>query len=181
MYTKNSMKSLVDLYNPVDYEFEHGISLDTSIYDSTLAYKKTNPECIRNISNTLSQLYSRNKAKNLLKKQKKTFDFVLMTRFDNTIIPCIERFDSNTVYVPNTHFPRKIFDDNLIISPYPIFIEWFDYDNLHYLFNNTEIETQMASFGENMKINIEETIFMLYLLYYKDLSNKRPLLFLYQK
>ena len=83
VYNKDIINDLIKLYKPKAYEFENQKNFD---------YKN-----IKNSNNILSQMYSRNKVKNLFNLYNMTYDFVIMSRFDNIyVIPSINLNKINT-------------------------------------------------------------------------------------
>jgi hypothetical protein len=162
------------------------IDIDINQFDikSSLAYNNTKNTkhygqdiyLKHNENNILSQLYSRNKVRNLLFSydNKDKYDMVIMTRFDN--VNDLPPFDFrnkhiNKVYVSNMRKSRNILPDVFIVSPLSYFLTWFDiYNNLKYVINNEEIDKKMNEQGEELIINAEELILSSYLLNY-DFNN----------
>ena len=178
-YKENIEEHLKELYNPVSCEYEYRLSsFDESLYKDSLAFEQTYEQKLGNINNTLSQLYSRTKARNLLSNHIQltgaNYDFVILTRFDVRFQSDLQLCDLDVkkVYVSNVHKPRDLFSDNFILSPTDIFLNWFNiYDELDKLLNNKEIDKILKDFGESLNINPEELIFGKYLLEYKNLDN----------
>ena len=180
-YKENIEEHLKELYNPVSYEYEHQISnFDKSLYNNTLAFHQTDGPGPRreNINNTLSQLYSRNKVRNLLSNHIQltgaNYDFVIITRFDVRFQSDLQLYilDVKKVYISNARKPLHIFSDNFILSPTDIFLKWFNiYDELYTLLDNKDIDKILREYGESLNINPEELIMGKYLLEYKNLDN----------
>lgn len=123
-----------------------------------------------NEKNILSQLYSRNKARNLLEfyENKNNYDMVIMTRFD--LYNNYKEFDFKNInkdvtYISNERKPRNILPDTFIVTPINCFLKWFDiYNNLKNIINNKELEKKMNDINEELIINSEELILSSYLL-----------------
>jgi hypothetical protein len=180
---KDIITKLNLLYNPKAYVFEESKSnyFDIKAKDevvNSLAYSRTNghKEVFR-ISNTLSQLYSRQQVRNLLyhtiETEKIEYDCVIMIRFDflkpiNVTI----NLNKQLIYVSNIHYPRKIFADAIFLLSVENFFKMFNiYDNLHNIINNKALDTLVSSYNEVMCISPENLIFANYLYYFNDLKN----------
>jgi hypothetical protein len=180
-YKENVINKLEELYKPILSESELQITnFDEKIYTNTIAYTNTiqNTILYKNINNILSQLYSRNKVRNMINKHildtNSKYDFIIMCRFDyhknNDIL--LNELDITKVYVSGANYPRKIIHDNFLIIPTDIFIKWFNiYENLHNILNNNDLLNIIKEFNENIAINAEELIFANYLFHYKNLEN----------
>jgi hypothetical protein len=180
IYSKNTIAHLQELYNPISCEIENqsDITFDKSLYINSIAFNNTPEQNKANVNNTLFQMYSRNKARNLLyeylEKTKKSYDFVLTLRFDISNMPEVNLDSLNTsmVHVSNVHHPRKIISDNCIIAPTKVYLDWFTiYDKLEELINNTELMETICALGEDIIINPEQLAFSNYIFHYKNLDN----------
>jgi len=184
IYNKNTISDLKKLYNPVLYENENQneLSFDESLYKNTIAFNNTYGLKLTNINNTLFQMYSRNKARNLLHSylekmdNKVHYDFVIFFRFDisNSKMPKVKfsELDKSRVYTSYPIFNRKYIDDNFIIAPTNIFLEWFNiYDRLKDILNNQELLEKVVSLNEKLQINAEELILAKYIFHYQNIEN----------
>ena len=182
VYNEKTITNLQKMYNPVSFEIENQnqLTFDESLYKNTIAFNNTTGKKLLNINNTLFQLYSRNKARNLLvsylNKMNNSvhYDFVITTRFDISVMPKLKLLylDTSKTYHSNLHCPRKIIHDHCIIMPKKIFIEWFDiYERLKDILNNKDLISIVHSFNEKLDINPEELMFAKYLLHYKNVDN----------
>ena len=170
--SKNAFNDLIKLYKPVEYEFEN-----SKEFTHTIPNHFIHPNI--NVNNTLSQMYSRNKVRNLFKsyvdKESKMYDFCIMTRFDN--IYELPNIDINSlkqrVYIDSEHRNKMyIFPDNFIIMPQDICIKWFNiYDELYNILNNQELKNKMNEYNEPFVINAEHIIFAKYLFEFNNLDN----------
>jgi hypothetical protein len=169
------------MYNPVDHIYEHQIyDFDDTLYKNTLAYNNTlvNETKKNNINNVISQLYSRNKVRNLLndyiKNTQIEYDMIIMSRFDIDNLPVLQlnNLDVSKVYISNVHFPRKIIPDNFIISSTNIFFQWFDiFDNFKNIIDNYELLKDIQLLGETIDINTEELILANFIFKFKNTNN----------
>jgi len=123
-------------------------------------------------------MYSRNKVRNLFKTYVNdgvTYDFVIMSRFDNiSIMPKInfKHLNKTVVYIDHMHLPKKMFPDNLIIMQQDTCIKWFDiYDKLDIILNNIELNEKVKSYNESIFINAEQLLFAKYLLEFDNLDD----------
>jgi len=165
----NIIPSLINLYNPTKYEYENQ---RTSFIDlsGTIAINNITGLKYKNINNTLSQMYSRNKVRNLINDYVYTnsirYDFVIMTRFDypHQINLNVKHLDNSNTYVSDVHRPRNIIADNFIICPLYTFLNWMNiYDDIINIVNNTAICDTVKRYGEKLEINPEELLFAKYL------------------
>jgi hypothetical protein len=182
-FNTNTSIELQKLYKPISHEIENqnDVMFEPSIYKDTIAFNNnTDKNLLNNINNTLFQMYSRNKARNILdrylEKMGETvhYDFVMMLRFDISNMPSIQfnELDKLKVYISNIHCPRKIIADNCIIAPIPIFLQWFNiYDRLKDIINNTQLLEDIIKLNETIYINAEELIFAKYIFQYKNTDN----------
>jgi hypothetical protein len=178
VYEKNTRSHLEELYAPIACEFEDQdqVILDESIYTNTLALANTKGAKLPNVRNTLYQMYSRNKARNLVKTSSVHYDCVVMVRFDIHVMPSVDLRDIDTTktYVSNIHCPRKITPDNCIIAPTDVFLTWFTvYDDLRLILNNNVVMNTMKLLGEQLEINPEEVLLAKYLFHYNHIDDIR--------
>ena len=180
-FNKNINTDLQKLYNPISYEIENqsDVSFDDKLYKNTLAFKNTKGKKLENINNTLFQMYSRNKARNLLEtylnkmSNKVHYDFVMTLRFDLNIMPNLHfnELNKSNVYISNLHSKRKIIPDNCIIAPTDIFLQWFDiYDKLNEIIDNSYLLESLMKLNENLEINPEELILAKYIFHYQNIN-----------
>lgn len=181
-YNNNTIDELKKMYSPKACEDEiQKTHFDPTFYINSLAYKNNTKQInIDNISNIISQMYSRNKVRNILdtyiKTHNVTYDAVIMCRFDykNKINFKLSDFDLSYTYLSNVYYPRKIIADNLLIMPTNVFLTWFNiYENMGKVLNSQEVEERVKSYGETLYINPEEILFANYLLHYKNIDNLR--------
>lgn len=116
VYNKNVISELIELYNPILYEFknQNNVIIDESLYKDSIVYNDTDINSLSNINNTLFKMYSRNKARNLLNKylidnNNINYDFVMHIRFDINDMPKINFNELNKyqVYISNLHLPKN--------------------------------------------------------------------------
>lgn len=164
-------KDIIGYYSPCKVKFQKPIEkFDLKNIENSTAYKNSTPILIKNIHNTLSQIYSRNSARDLLgeyiTEKKVEYDMVITMRIDYAkSIPFeLNNIDTQKIYVSALHRPRVIFPDNFIMCPTHVFLQWFNlYKNLTEIVNNKQVEESMKTFKENFLLNIEEYILMSYI------------------
>ena len=147
--------------------------------EKSIAYKNSNQAKKNNIYNSISQIYSRNKVKDLFEKYitntKTNYDIVISTRFDGFCFPNnleISNIQKNKIYTSSIYKPRYIIPDNFLIIPPDIYINWFNiYKNIKNVINNKEIETEMNNINEKLEFNMEELLLSNYLLCGYNLNN----------
>lgn len=175
VYNDHIPTHLQELYNPVSCEFEEQsyVTFDLSKYTDTLAFRNTMGVKRSNIQNILYQMYSRNKAKNLVNNAGRSYDFVIMVRFDISVMPdvILPELDTTMIYVSNLHRPRNIIPDNCIISPMTVFLKWFNiYEDLQHIVDNSRLSKTMTRMGETLEFNAEELILAQYVFHYGDMG-----------
>lgn len=185
VFTEKTITDLQKLYNPISYEIENqnNVSFDKSMYENTIAFNNISNELKkRNINNILFQLYSRNKARNLLEAHLRQignmdhYDFVMTQRFELNEMPSIKfnELDKSKTYFSDVHFPRKIIAPDCVITSTKTYLEWFDiYERLKDILNNKELDALCARLNEKLEINAEELIFAKYIFHYSNTDNVR--------
>lgn len=177
---------ILELYKPIIYEFENpidknntNISMDFLNIKDSLAYKNSGQLKKDNILNTLSQIYSRNKVKDLLQNiiinSNKDYDMIISTRFDGFNFPKklkLNNIHKNNIYVSSIHQPRLILPDNFILIPTNIYLNWFNlYHNIKNIINNKDIENKINSINEKLEFNMEEYLLSNYLYCGYDMND----------
>jgi hypothetical protein len=174
------------LYNPISYLYEKPLDKNKETYliemeyiQQSIAYKNSIHWKKNNIYNTISQIYSRNKVKDLFEtyitNTKTNYDMVITTRFDGYCFPNnldISNIQKNKIYASSFHIPKYLIPDNFLIIPPDIYINWFNiYKNIKNIINNKELETKMNNINETFDINMEELLLSNYLLCGYNLNN----------
>ena len=178
IYKEKNMDEIKELYNPISFEIENqNLKFNPNIYKNTIAFNNTHGKIFDNINNNLFNLYSKYRSRTILyeylKKinNKEYYDFVICVRFDVSTIPEIILDEKNKefVFVSNIHLPRKVFPDNFIISPIPIFLNWFNFfDNFKLLLNDLYVLDYFNDSNERFCINAEEIILASYIHHFKN-------------
>jgi len=174
------------LYKPISYLYEKPLDKNKETYliemgyiQQSIAYKNSIHSKKNNIYNTISQIYSRNKVKDIFEtyitNTKTNYDMVITTRFDGYCFPNnldISNIQKNKIYASSFHIPRYIIPDNFLIIPPEIYIKLFNiYKNIKNIINNKELETKMNNINEILDINMEELLLSNYLLCGYNLNN----------
>jgi len=179
------------LYKPISCLFEKPLDKNEETYlieieyiRKTKAYKNSHKSKQNNIYNTFSQIYSRNKVKDLFEDYitdtKQNYDIVISTRFDGFCFPNkidISNIQKKNVYTTSIHKPRYIIPDNFLIIPPEIYINWFNmYKNIKNLLNNEKLELEMNNINEKLEFNMEEILLSNYLFCGYNLNNIKYIL-----
>jgi hypothetical protein len=177
---------ILQLYKPISYLYEKPLDKNNETFliemeyiQKSIAYKNTPQYKQNNIYNTISQIYSRNKVKDLFEKYitntKTNYDIVISTRFDGHDFPNnleITNIQKNKIYASAMFKPRDAIPDNFLIIPPEIYINWFNiYKNIKNIINNKEIEREMNNINEGFEINMENLLLSNYLLCGYNLNN----------
>lgn len=171
----NICDDLIKLYNPVCFEYNNQINtFDVSSLENTIGFDNTKvrSHIFHNVYNTLSNIYSKNKARNLLNRYINEtnihYDCVIMVRFDIRVMLDISLSEFNPLrtYVADLHYPRKIISDSCIITNTATFLNWFNiYEELQQILNDKNLLKLVESYGETVMVNPEELVFANYLRY----------------
>ena len=177
-------KELNQLYNPVSHLYEKALDMNKEsnlieFIKKSKSYLNSNKAKQDNIYNILSQIYSRNKVKDLFENYitytKTNYDIVVSTRFDGLSFPNkidISNIQNKYIYILPTYKSRYIIPDNFLIIPPKIYIKWFNlYNNIKDLINNEKIELVMNKLNEKLEFNMEEILLANYLFYNYNFNN----------
>lgn len=177
---------IYQLYKPVSYLYEKPLDKNKEEYLIEIEYIKQSKayiNCVQikknNIHNTFSQIYSRNKVKDLFEKYitntNMNYDIVISTRFDGFCFPKninISNLQKNKIYISSMHKPRYIIPDNFLIIPPEIYIKWFNlYKNIKNIINNKKIESEMNAINEKFEFNMENILLSNYLFCGYNINN----------
>jgi len=171
-------KHLLELYNPKGYEYEEQRHFYPYEYKNTQAYSNTTGAKVLNMSNTLSQLYSRNRSRDIFYKYIETtgstYDYVISTRFDIRTMPSLNicQMERSKTYVSDKHLPRLILPDICMITSTEKYLMLFNlYKELDQVLDNREVIYALARLGEQLDINPEELLFANYIRQFKNLGD----------
>lgn len=174
------------LYKPKSYLYEKPLDKnkeellnEMEYIKKSKAYANCNDRKKDNIYNTFSQIYSRNKVKDLFEEYitttKTHYDYVISTRFDGFNIPKevkLTNIQQPKIYTSSMFRPRYIIPDNFLIIPPEIYINWFNiYKNIKNIINNKDIELKMNNIKEKLEFNMEELLLSNYLFYGYDVND----------
>jgi len=173
----NKIKSdILDYYKPKSYKFQTPIeTFDISSIKQSIMYKNTSLHGQKNIHNILSQMFSRNKVRDILNDYINTkhtvYDMVITMRLDwsKNIQFNLNDINQEKTYVSSMFWKtqkRFIFPDNFVLSPLNVYLKWFNlFKNLDKIVNNNALTDKIKKLGENFIINPEELILVNYLLF----------------
>ena len=159
-YHEDTPQQLEALYHPILCEYT-----DQSTFVHTIGHT-----FVQNEKNIFDQIYSRTQARHLLAQSGRSYDRVMMTRFDINTPIHLDVFDKH-VYIQSKHLPRRIFSDHTVMTTHPVFMLWFDlYDRILDFHQDPDLKAKVESYGEKMKLNAEEILFAAYLYHFKNLD-----------
>lgn len=174
------------LYKPIDCLYEppldknnEEILIHIEYIRKSKAYINSNHNTKNNIYNTFSQIYSRNKVKDLFENYitntKTNYDIIISTRFDCLDFPTnlkLLNIHKNKIYKLSIYKHRYIIPDNFLIIPPEIYINWFNmYKNIKNLINNDKIHLEMKHMNETLIFNMEEILLSNYLFCGYNVNN----------
>ncbi len=179
-YDKNILEKINALYQPKAYLAEPSKTFRYENIESSLAFVNTSDvnKVAPRISNTLSQIYSRQQVRNLLmyvvQNEPLHYDLVITSRFDmlREINISLDNLDCRKIYVSNYHKPRYIFQDSLFILGMDGYFKMFNiFNNLLYLIDNKKLNTRVNEYREKLMLVPESLIFANYIYYYSNLDH----------
>lgn len=176
---------LLKLYKPISCLYEKPLDKNNEknlieYIRKSKAYMNSNQAKKDNIYNTLSQIYSRNKVKDLFEQYitntKTNYDIVISTRFDGYCFPKkidLSKIDKTKIYTAAARLiPRYIIPDNFLIIPQEIYVNWFNlYKNINNVVNNEKIEVKTNYINQKFEFNMEEYLLSNYLLCNYDINS----------
>jgi hypothetical protein len=176
---KNTIKDdLLRLYNPKAYAFETQRENFNEIqYLDTLAYTQTPDWLKKNTYNTLSNFYSKTKARDLFHEYSTltntNYDCVIYSRFDlyNEINIVLDKLDLSCTYVSDLPIANPLIPDFFIVCPQDCFLSWFTfYDNLKHILDNHELNARMIERKMNIVLCVEQIFTSSFLFHNKTLD-----------
>lgn len=180
-YEANIIDKINVLYQPKTYAVDPSVTFTythSADFMNSIMYSNTEHRNRLNISNALSQYYSKQKVRDLLydeiRKTNVTYDFVICSRFDmlKPIFIDLHRLNPHKVYVSDINLPRYIFSDAMVISNVDSFLNMFNvYNNLHNIINDTDLQRLVETYNEKFVFVPECLLFSNYLYYYKNTDN----------
>lgn len=122
-------QEIIRLYSPRKIQIEEARVFSPEKYPH-LVQATINPFQRQNIPNIISQLYSRQRVRDLFVKEGESYDLVIATRFDIQI-DSLPKFNGGEILFANTHPERPhIFNDNLVMLSQKSFIQLFNFEPL---------------------------------------------------
>ena len=174
----STLEKLIELYSPVAYAEDTPITFDPAIYENSLLYERTNDFGRKNVNNTLSQQYSRQKVRDLFleysRKHSVKYDFVICSRFDflNPITLDFNVLDPSFVHLTNCRYPRRHLPDPLYICNPQTFSKLNNvFRNFATISNSEELANHFVKTCNELYIfHPEEILHMNYIWYFNDNS-----------
>jgi hypothetical protein len=182
LFKQGTQEELHKLYSPLAYEYETQRIFEESPYINTIAYTNTGENERSNLSNTISNMYSKTRARDIFNTYIQATgyicDFVLKCRFDACSItfPRLDLFelDKTKHYVSDFLAPSILFADLPTILPQDVYLRWFTlYNDLYTILDNYPFTEKTLSLGILLIINPEQLLFSTYIYHFNDLSNIR--------
>jgi FkbM family methyltransferase len=173
---KSLFNNINNLYEPKDFLIEDEINnFDINKLKNTTLYNSSDNT---NINNVLSQMYSRTKVINLLKKyiedNNKKYDFIILSRFDfrGNIIVDLNNLEKTNLNV-NCFYKNCLgFDDNFIICNQYNYYNLFNiYNNLLNIFNDNLMNKFKLLFRDTAKFIPEHLIMLNYIYFNNNIEN----------
>ena len=120
-----------DLYKPKACKIDEPIVFDTTSLQKSSLYSRSSDFLQKNVQNTLSQLYSKQRVRDIVEsycRENDEYHLVISSRFDfrQPIDIDLCSIDPSKLYVNNIHSPRYTINDNFFISSPQIFYTLFN-------------------------------------------------------
>lgn len=152
---------LLQHYRPVAFALEPPRSFNVPGLLESMLGRGSDAAHVRNASNCLSQLRSRQAVRDLVVASGRTYDLVIATRFDflKPVAIDLHALDTSKMYVADFHRPRAIFPDNFVVASPEIFAHLFDaYDRLPSLMNDAVLDRMLAVYHEPPALTTESIL-----------------------
>jgi hypothetical protein len=174
--------SLLQAYRPVAHLVEPPkTTFDIPGIETSPFWAYSTPAVRTNLVNTLSQLYSRQRVRDLVSQHGRRYDLMIGSRFDflKPIPVLLASLDRSKLYVSDMHVPRPIFPDNLVITNPDLFSSLFNaYRDLQGILVSPELAQNLLHVhGEVPNLALETLLFAAFLHRYggvKDLVVYTP-------
>lgn len=162
-----------ELYKPKCHKVEKPIVFDTVFMESLPIYMRSSEILCDNIQNTLCQLYSKQKVRDILKshcRQENPYALVIASRFDfcRRINIDLKMIDTSKLYVNNIHSPRYLLNDNYLICNPDIFYILFNlFDELPSILIDQSLQNKLINlYNEPLTLSPENILFAMVAKYY---------------
>lgn len=166
---KDTIQFLLEAYRPVSCLIERPRILTLEDIQSSHMFHNSNDITRNNLNNTLSQMYSKQRVRDLLAPRAYEYDLVISSRFDflNPICIDLQQIDASKLYVADFHRPRVIFPDNLVICNADMFLRLFNaYSDMHIIINDRALHNKMQENGEQAVLTPESILFASFLRHF---------------
>jgi hypothetical protein len=174
---QNTIKDLLYLFKPKEFNYETPITFDLNPYVNTLMYSQSDNIHRKSLNNTISNIYSKYQVSKLLEeyvnKNNTHYDFIISIRFDflNELNFLIEDMKENVINCMNVS-PRLYISDFLIITNQELFFKYSNtYINLLLSMNSHLNKEYLDSVGCGFGMCPESIVTSNVNLYYKNLYN----------
>lgn len=165
------------LYKPKAYKVEEPIVFDTTLLQKSSLYSNSNGFLQQNVQNTLSQLCSKQRIRDIVEsycRETDKYDLVISSRFDfrQQIEIDLCSIDPSKVYVNNIHSPRYTINDSFFICSPQIFYTLFNaFQEIPSIMSDQELQDKlMQSYNEVFHLTTESIFFAVLAKYY-DIVN----------
>lgn len=159
---KDTVPFLLDAYRPVSCQIERPRTLDVPGIQESVIFQNSDHISRANLNNTLSQMYSKQRVRDLLAPRAYEYDWIIMSRYDflNPIGVDMMELKQNKIYVPDFRLPQALFSDALVICSPSIFLPLFNaYADMESIMNDQALHDKMKMYGERAVLVTENILF----------------------
>lgn len=174
LITDHVIQDIIDLYNPIQIEYESPKDFKDEIEEikELDIFKNGNDAIKNNITNILSNLYSKYKTSLLVQNSKIDYDCIISLRFDNlwsiNLNSNLSDLLPNKVYTANIGGPRLYLVDHFnIFTNNELFMQYSStFCNIKQINESTQCMDVASNCSITFMCNIEEVLIINFGLYY---------------
>lgn len=158
---KDTIRFLLDAYMPTLCQIECPRTLDVPAIQESIMFHNSDHITRTNLNNTLSQMYSKQRVRDLVAPRAHEYDLIIASRFDfvKPIELDLKRLNPSKMYVADFRLPQTIFPDNFVVCNPNMFLRVFGaYADLEIMMNDRTLHHKMKSFHGEQAVLITENI-----------------------
>ena len=153
---------LLKAYRPVSCQIERPRTLSVPGIQESIMFQNSDHITRANLNNTLSQMYSKQRVRDLLAPRAYEYDWIVVSRYDflNPIRVDLRELEKGKLYVPDFRLPQALFSDALLICSPSIFLPLFNaYADMASIMNDEALHHKMGVYGERAVLVTENILF----------------------
>lgn len=166
---KDTIQFLLEAYRPVSCLIERPRTLSVPGIQKSIMFQNSDDITRTNLNNALSQMYSKQRVRDLLSPKAHEYDLVIASRFDfvNPIRLDLTTLEKDKLHVADFRLPQAIFPDNLVVCNPDMFLRMFNaYADLERIMNDQALHHKMQRYGEQAVLITENILFASFLKHF---------------